>query len=537
MRRAAIPLLLGAALLFAWNVWGYSLWAPDEPFFGEGAREMLVDGHWAVVHVNGEINTHKPPLFFWLIALLSVPFGEVTSLTARLPSILAALGTLVLTMRLGLRIAGRRAALLACAVLATNYMFWDKARSAQIDSLLCFLIMVAVTAFEAHRAGDASGRGAGLLFWLACALACLAKGPVGLLLPLGIAIITLALDRNIGAWRRFAPMTGPLLFALIIAAWAIPAYFISGGEYSMLSALNEHFTGRAIHGMHHAQPPWYYLKVMPLHLMPWSFLVPGALLLAWRRRTPGERLLLVIALFVVLFFSISTEKRDLYVLPAYPAYALLVAMLIEHCTSRGEGRSEIGRRWLSIPQALTSGILFSAGLAALLKGGEIAPVPYPIVLTIAIGLMLTAAVTLGALLAKRTMLYCLAPAAGLAVLYIYTAGVLFPAIEPLKSTRPFALEIKKITADHRAGGGRVLAFDIRNIPKGVSFYSDGVYLIEAASLDELATLLGEERYRYAVVRQQHVEELPEELGRRIEVRASARLSRLDAVLISVEPLP
>jgi 4-amino-4-deoxy-L-arabinose transferase-like glycosyltransferase len=431
-------------------------------------------------------------------------------------------------------LSGERTALLAGAVLATNYMFWDKARSAQIDSLLCFLIMVAVSAFEAHRSGDGSGRKAGLLFWLACALACLAKGPVGLLLPLGAAIITLALDRNIVAWRRFAPISGPLLFALLIAAWATAAYLVSGGEYSMWSALNEHFTGRAIHGMHHAQPPWYYLKVMPLHLMPWSGLVPGALLLAWRRRTPGDRLLLVIALYVVLFFSISTEKRDLYVLPAYPAFALLVAMLVDSFTSPGNDRPAIARRWASVPQALIAGILLSAGLVLLFKGGEIEAVPYSIVLVFGAGLILTAAATLAALLARRVMLYCLAPAAGLAVLYLLAASALFPAIEPLKSTRPFAVAIKTITSEYRAGGGEVLAFDLGNIPKGVAFYSDGVYLREVSSLDELATLLGEESYRYAAVRQRHIDELPEELRRRIVVRASAKLSRKDAVLIAVE---
>ena len=88
MKISRIVLLL-AALIFICNIWGYDLWAPDEPFFGEGAREMLVDGHWIVPHINGVVNTHKPPLFFWLIALFSIPFGEVLSFTARLPSVLA----------------------------------------------------------------------------------------------------------------------------------------------------------------------------------------------------------------------------------------------------------------------------------------------------------------------------------------------------------------------------------------------------------------------------------------------------------------
>src|SRR6185436_3260732 len=161
-----------------WGVWSYDLWAPDEPYFGEGAREMVVDGRWAVPHVNGEVTTDKPPLFFWLIAFFSLPFGKVSSLTARLPSILASLGTIWLTMRLACRFAGARAGPLAGVVLMTTYLFWDKARTAQIDALLCLLILAALSAFESFRAGESSGPRAGLAFWLASALAVLAKGPV-----------------------------------------------------------------------------------------------------------------------------------------------------------------------------------------------------------------------------------------------------------------------------------------------------------------------------------------------------------------------
>ena len=140
-----------------------------------------------VTHVNGKVNTHKPPFFFWLIALLSLPLGRVTSLTARLPSAFASLGTVAMTLRLGRRGSSERTAVLAVFILATSYLFWDKARSVQIDAVMCCLIWVALSAFEAWRAGDLDGRRAGLIFWAAAALAVLAKGPVGLLLPLGIA--------------------------------------------------------------------------------------------------------------------------------------------------------------------------------------------------------------------------------------------------------------------------------------------------------------------------------------------------------------
>ena len=66
-RRARVLLITSVGVLFLWNLWSYDLWAPDEPYFAEGAREMLADGQWLVPHINGALDNHKPPLFFWLI--------------------------------------------------------------------------------------------------------------------------------------------------------------------------------------------------------------------------------------------------------------------------------------------------------------------------------------------------------------------------------------------------------------------------------------------------------------------------------------
>src|SRR3972149_9064560 len=74
------PPVFLAGVLFLWKLWGTDLWAPDEPYFAEGAREMVVDGRWAVPHVNGVVTTDKPPLFFWLLAVFSLPFGPVPPL-------------------------------------------------------------------------------------------------------------------------------------------------------------------------------------------------------------------------------------------------------------------------------------------------------------------------------------------------------------------------------------------------------------------------------------------------------------------------
>ena len=531
MTRARTVLVI-AAVLFLWNVWGHDLWAPDEPYFGEGAREMVVDGQWAVPHVNGVVTTDKPPLFFWLIALFSLPLGKVITLTARLPSILAALGTVALAMRLGRRASDARTAMLAGFVLCTLYMFWEKARWSQIDSTLCFLIWAALSAFATFRAGEADGRKAGLLFWAAAALAVLAKGPVGLLLPLGIVLVTLAVDRELSRWRAFAPLAGPGLFVLIIAGWIVLAS-TSGADYSVWGALKEHFIDRGIHGMHHRQPFWYYLRVLPPLLLPWTGLIPLAYVLAWRRRDPTDRFLMVVTLFVVLFFSISTEKRELYALPAYPAFALMIA--------RGVGRvldwePAVHRspdpRWLNWGQGLTGCLLLLIGMALPFAGRQVEQIPYwiPVVLTIV--LVLVGVTTLTAVARGHGLVAALTPAAGFAVIYLFVATTLLPALDPVKSGRAFALKIKEATAESRAAGGRVMAYGLDNLPETFAFHSDGVYTVETTKTQTLIEHLEQAAPVFAVINGEGFGELPDELRASIREVDRTRLARRDVLLIA-----
>ncbi len=528
--------LLGAALLFLWQLGGHDLWAPDEPYFAEGAREMVVDGEWAVPHVNGEVTTDKPPLFFWLIALFSLPFGMVTSLTARLPSALAALGTLALTMRLGARFFGPRTAALAGVVLATTYLFWEKARWSQTDAVLCFLIWVALSAFEAHRAGDGRGLPAGLLFWLAAALAVLAKGPVGMILPLGIALVVLGTDRKLAHWRSFAPLAGPLLFAAVIAAWIVLATVGGGGEYSVWGALREHFVERAVRGMHHKQPVWYFFEVLPPLLLPWTALLPGALLLAWRRRGPGDRFLLVAALFVIVFFTISTEKRELYALPSLPAFALMVAALVAAvCDWRepaGEPPVVPNRRWVTISQRLLGGLLALVAVALPFVARRAEELPRGSVWVLAALLGVTGVVTLAAAMRGRVLTAAVAPAAGLALLYLVVVTMVYPAFESRKSGRPLARRLVELSAESRALGVPVMAFETGNLPKAIAFYSNGLYTVETEDPGLLASHLERPEPAWAVADGSRLDTLPAELLGRLYVVDQMRLARRPILLLT-----
>ena len=104
---------------------------------------------------------------------------------------------------------------------------------------------------------------------------------------------------------RFAPILGPLVFLALCGVWV--AWASRAPDYSVVGALREHFVNRAVHGMHHKQPPWYYLGALPPGLFPWTGLLPGALALAWRRRRDAfDRFLFAWFVFILLFFSIST---------------------------------------------------------------------------------------------------------------------------------------------------------------------------------------------------------------------------------------
>ncbi|MEE8523511.1 MAG: glycosyltransferase family 39 protein [Thermoanaerobaculia bacterium] len=536
--------LLFALVLFGWNVWGYDLWAPNEPFFAEGAREMIVDGQWIVPHLNGEVNTHKPPLFFWSIAIFSLPFGAVTSLTARLPSVLAAIGTVLLIVRFERRFSGNRTAVLAAAMLTVNYFFWDKARSAQIDSLLCLLILIAVSAFAAYRGGEWNGRSAGLVFWSAAALAVLAKGPVGLLVPLGIVLLTLAWDRQLRSWWGFAPVAGPLAFAAILGLWITAATLWLDG-YSVWGALREHFVDRAIHGMHHAQPVWYYLRVLPYALLPWTFLLPGGLWLAWRERDrPDNRLLLIWVVFVVLFFTVSTEKRDVYILPAMPAFAMIFARLVAAVLGwRSEGsRRRPGQRWVTVPQGVVGTVYLLAAVVALwmanrLDDDLLAPAA-AIAAVLAIG---------GARLLVSAIRGAVWPAvawtgATIAAALLTGSTWILPVLNPAKSGRELAVTVREATAEFRATGRRVVGFDLVNVTWPVNLYSDGVYLdlidareepIEAG--EELLRRLAVDDPVYVLANLETQPSLLDHLQGRMSVAYSTRLSRKDLQLLYFEP--
>jgi 4-amino-4-deoxy-L-arabinose transferase-like glycosyltransferase len=348
-RRDLLLLAALAALLFLPGLGRHDLWNPDEARYAEVAREMVLFRSPAVPYLNGEIYTQKPPLLFWLIAAGGALSGGIDETAARLPSAFAAVGAALLVFLLGDRLFSRRAGWIAAAAFATCFKILWQGRFGQIDMLLTFLVTLAVwfwvRGFTEERPGFYWG------FFAAAGLATLAKGPVGLLPPLLSILAFLALSRDRAELRRLKVGPGLLLWAAVVLAWLVPAALAAGPEYLHQIVFRQNVT-RYADPWHHLQPWYYYLTVIPAEFFPWSFLLPTALVVGWRRLGGRQRTGFLFAVcwmaVTLLFFSVSPAKRTVYVLTLYPAMALLVGAALDRLAAEWPR----DRRWLTRPLAL-----------------------------------------------------------------------------------------------------------------------------------------------------------------------------------------
>ncbi|MBI2435767.1 MAG: phospholipid carrier-dependent glycosyltransferase [Candidatus Hydrogenedentes bacterium] len=178
----AIPLLLGlSALLSLTGLGRYGLWPPDEPRYAEVAREMMQSGDYLVPRVNGRLYQEKPPLMFWLVSLASLPTGDVTETTARIPAVLSALGVVLLTYLLARAMYGNTTAFIVGLVLCTTQRFWWEGRVLQLDMLLTFFMTGAMfSLWQWHTQRQPRHL---VTLYLCIAGGALTKGPPALIFP------------------------------------------------------------------------------------------------------------------------------------------------------------------------------------------------------------------------------------------------------------------------------------------------------------------------------------------------------------------
>ncbi len=325
------------ALLCLPNLGGPSLWDIDEGNNATAGYEMYRSGNLVLPTFNSKLREDKPALLYWLQIAAYRTFGT-NEFSARLPSALAALLALLATYELGRQMFGKRAGLLAGLVLATAVAFSGAAHFANPDALLTAFNVLTLLVFWHDYRRNATG-------WLALTgvttgLAVLAKGPVGLVMPTAITHLFLlwrrqwlnVLDRRL-TWAS-------LLFAIVALPWYVMVTLETKGEWLLLFWQKHHAARMTTPLENHGGPPYYYLLVLIGGLAPWSIFFGVAGWHAWRHLSrppegkgegarPAVQFLLCWMAVYLVFFSIVRTKLPNYVLPIYPAVALLLGFFLD----------------------------------------------------------------------------------------------------------------------------------------------------------------------------------------------------------------
>lgn len=329
------PLWLVAGL-FAWllaTAWTRPLMAPDEGRYAGVALAMLQSGDWLVPRLDGLPFFHKPPLFYWIGASAMALAGPV-EWAARLPSVLGAVvaaAALFLFLR---RWSTVRLALLSTVVLATTPFFFLGAQFANLDMLVagCIsgtVLLAASAALARERAEPWRAMLAGA--YLLAAAGLLAKGLIGVVLPVGVLLAWCAVTRKAAVLRLAAWLPGWAILLAVAGPWFVVMQMKFPGFFDYF-VITQHFRRFAASGFNNEHPFWFYLPVMAGLTLPWS----GWLLAPRGKEAPPARhrlsdidwLMWIWLVVIVAFFSVPRSKLVGYVLPALPPLAYLIAQRV-----------------------------------------------------------------------------------------------------------------------------------------------------------------------------------------------------------------
>lgn len=419
--RRVIAVALVALSVFFVELGGARLWDRDEPRNSRASHEMLERSDWIVPTFNGELRTHKPILLYWGQMLSYQVLGE-SEFTARLPSALCALLSIIAIAILGSRLSGRSKGISnegfwAAGVLATSLLFVMAGRAATPDSCLIAFSTVGIAALVLSSTAPAppyssgnvrSARWATAMFGYAMlGFAVLAKGPVGIVLPVAVVHAWWMVcrwmqfrsegpsERSLGVfaamrsgivdtWGMFNPLQclraiwalklipGVLVALLICAPWYYWVGVATEGEF-LRGFLWEHNVGRAMNSMEgHGGSIFYYPIAFLVGTFPWSlWLIP---IVAWCRHAGRDgivqRQMVVLAgMWVgvyVVAFSVASTKLPSYITPCYAGASLAIGGYLRQF----ESEWSLPARWiryLAYSVSIVVGIAITGGLFALSK--------------------------------------------------------------------------------------------------------------------------------------------------------------------------
>ncbi|HEX2632850.1 MAG TPA: glycosyltransferase family 39 protein [Bradyrhizobium sp.] len=350
--RAAAFLVLCGLVLFLPGFFNIPPIDRDEARFAQATKQMVETDDFVDIRFQDEVRYKKPVGIYWLQAAavetasaVGLPRAQVRIWLYRIPSLIGAIGAVLLTYWTALAFVTRRGAILAALILCSSVLLGAEARLAKTDAMLLLTVVAAMGAlarvYLSWQRGDDPIRpplSYPAIFWTALAAGILLKGPL-ILMFVGLTVITLAIVDRSASWLwRLRPLSGVIWMMLLVLPWFI-AIFWRAGETFFADSIGGDMLSKVAAQESHGAPPGVYLLLFWVTFWPGAPLAGMAAPAAWgARREPGAQFLLAWLIPSWIVFEAVLTKLPHYVLPLYPAIAILTIGALE--------RRVLSRSWL-----------------------------------------------------------------------------------------------------------------------------------------------------------------------------------------------
>jgi 4-amino-4-deoxy-L-arabinose transferase-like glycosyltransferase len=448
--RAVALLVVCGLLLFLPGFFGIPPIDRDEARFAQATKQMVESGDFVDIRFQDDVRYKKPVGIYWMQAAaveaasaLGLPRAQVRVWLYRVPSLIGAFGAVLLTYWTGLAFVTRRGAVLAALIMASSVLLGVEARLAKTDAMLLFTVVAAMGAmarvYLSWQRGDDTPHPPWswpVIFWTALAGGILLKGPL-ILMFAGLTIATLAFfDRSVAWLWRLRPVWGLIWLLVLVLPWFV-AIFWRAGDAFFADSIGGDMLSKLSAQESHGAPPGVYLLLFWVTFWPGAPLAGMAAPAVWRaRREPGAQFLLAWIIPSWIVFELVLTKLPHYVLPLYPAIAILTVGALE--------RRVLSRSWLTRGAAWWFVIPALASLAAVV--GAVSLTRQPVFLAWP---FVAAALIFGLFAwwlydhnrAERSLLNSVVSAMFLA-LAVY--GVVVPALTPLFPSAEVARALRNV---------------------------------------------------------------------------------------------
>ncbi len=332
--------ILSAYMLFG-RLGGWPLISPDEGRNAEVAREMSQSHSWLVPTYDGLVYLDKPAFYFKTVALSFSLFGESEG-AARFSSAFFGFSLLVAVFLFCRKVYDQRTAILALLIVATTPLYIAFSRFVIFDMSLAFFVCATIFAcFLAEECEEKQRIRWYLIGALSAGIATLIKGPVGFIVPTLVITIFNGVEGRLGVMKRAFALRNWAIFFAIVLPWFVGLSLLRP-DFPYYGIMRESIARFTTTEFHRTQPFYYYATIIAGTFFAWSLLLPESVVAAWQERkrwSRADRLFVVWAIVVVLFFSVSQSKLPGYILTAVVALGILTARIFALALNNSSGRA------------------------------------------------------------------------------------------------------------------------------------------------------------------------------------------------------